>query len=88
MQALTKKKGQHLEDTLDTLGDVRRVLWSSVLRALDEGLGDRKVLLAPKREAPHTWALDQPPPHHSWSIELGLVLDPATAWALLTKVRR
>ncbi|XP_050699179.1 nucleolar protein 6-like isoform X2 [Eriocheir sinensis] len=85
IQALMKKKSKHLEDTMDMLGDVRRVLWSSVLAVLNEGLGDRKVLLALKREASHIWPLDQPPPQHSWSLELGLILDPVTAWALLTK---
>lgn len=82
-----KEKSKHLEETMDMLGDVRRVLWSSVLAVLNEGLGDRKVLLALKREASHIWPLDQPPPQHSWSLELGLILDPVTAWALLTKVR-
>lgn len=88
IQALTKKRSKHLEDTVDMLGDVRRVLWSSVLAVLNEGLGDRKVLLALKKETSPVWPVDQPPPQHSWSLELGLILDPTAAWALLTKVNK
>ena len=83
---LTKKKSKHFQHFMDLLGDARRVLWSFMWTVLNEGLGERKILLAPKREASHVWPVDQPPPQYSWSFELGLILDPASSWALLTKV--
>lgn len=82
---MKKKKNEHFQHIIDSLGDVRRVVWSSMLAVLNEGLGERKTLLAPKREASHVWPVNQPPPEHSWSLELGLILDPTSAWALLTK---
>ncbi|XP_063886940.1 nucleolar protein 6-like [Scylla paramamosain] len=85
IKALSMKKSNHLQHTLDWLGDARRVLWSCMLAVLSEGLTERKTLIAPRRETSCVWQVDHPPPQHSWSLELGLVLDPASAWALLTK---
>ncbi|XP_045117348.1 nucleolar protein 6-like [Portunus trituberculatus] len=85
MQTLSKKKSNHLQHTLNWLGDARQVLWSCMLAVLSEGLLERKILIAPRREASRVWQVDQPPPQRSWSLEVGLILDPASAWALLTK---
>ncbi|KAK3881250.1 hypothetical protein Pcinc_014302 [Petrolisthes cinctipes] len=79
------RTGNHREVMMDGLGDGRVAVWSEVVRVVEEGLGDRKLLVAPLRSDPESWPLDQVPPKLQWSINLGLIFNPHAAWALLTK---
>lgn len=82
-QEVLSRTGKH---RLERLGDGRAAAWSEVVRVVEEGLGDRKLLVAPLRSDSESWPLDQTPPKLQWSLNLGLILDPHSAWALLTKV--
>ncbi|XP_063610087.1 nucleolar protein 6-like [Penaeus indicus] len=70
---------------LDRMGDMRSPVWSSVLKTLRFGLGDRATLLVPQRMVPQTWPLDGSRPDPVWKLDFGLVLNPTAAPALLTK---
>lgn len=72
---------------MDTLGDMHRLALSSILQMLREGLGERAELLVPMREPQSMWLVEQPPPQLDENLVVGLVLNPVSAWALLTKVR-
>lgn len=82
-QEVLSRTGKH---RLEKLGDDRAAAWSEVVRVVEEGLGDRKLLVAPQRSDSDSWPLDQAPPMLQWSLNLGLILNPHSAWALLTKV--
>ncbi|ROT73818.1 putative nucleolar protein 6 [Penaeus vannamei] len=70
---------------IDRMGDTCNPVWSSVLKTLRFGLGDRATLLVPQRIIPQTWPLDGSRPDPVWKLDFGLVLDPIAASALLTK---
>nr|XP_045581475.1 nucleolar protein 6-like [Procambarus clarkii] len=70
---------------MDTLGDMHRLALSSILQMLREGLGERAELLVPMREPQSMWLVEQPPPQLDENLVVGLVLNPVSAWALLTK---
>ncbi|KAG7161793.1 nucleolar protein 6-like [Homarus americanus] len=84
-QALEQRTAKYQEHTMDTMGDVRRLVWSSIIKTLGEGLGDRTLLLVPMRESPSVWPISQSPLKLQWSLVVGLVLNPTSSWALLTK---
>lgn len=81
-QEVLSRTGKH---RLERLGDDRAAVWSEVVRVVEEGLGDRKLLVAPQRSDSESWPLDQAPSMLQWSLNLGLILNPHSAWALLTK---
>lgn len=70
---------------IDRMGDTCNPVWSSVLKTLRFGLGDRATLLVPQRIISQTWPLDGSRPDPVWKLDFGLVLDPIAASALLTK---
>ncbi|XP_071514441.1 nucleolar protein 6 isoform X1 [Panulirus ornatus] len=84
-QTLSRVTAEYQEKTMDALGDIQRLLWSSMIKILRDGLGERASLLVPMRKPSSTWPVNQSPPKHEILLVVGLVLDPTSAWALLTK---
>ncbi|KAK7073657.1 hypothetical protein SK128_015685 [Halocaridina rubra] len=85
LKRILEKEPNFRNDLMDSLGDLRQLSWSAVLKLLKRGLGDRVKLLVPARGVESVWSTDLSPPKLKSSLMVGFVINQIASKALLTR---